>query len=138
MSDSARQCGSCNVCCAAMKVTALNKPAGVRCEHMTDRGCGNYAHRPQVCRTWYCMWVRDGGRVFHESERPDKIGVFFSADKEGEAVVYAHETEPGSSQRPQATAAIERLAQFLPVQLIPARRPTTPLTRDGQPVPDAA
>lgn len=121
-----------------MKVAALNKPAGTRCEHMTDKGCGNYARRPEVCRTWYCMWVRDDGRVFDESERPDKIGVFFSADKEGEAVVYAHEIDPGSSQLPEAMEAVERLAQFLPVQVIPSRKQTTPLTLHGNPVPDAA
>ncbi len=121
-----------------MKVTALDKPAGVECPHMTPTGCGNYENRPEVCRTWYCMWVRDDGRVFDEDERPDKIGVFFSADIEGEPVLYAHELEPGSSQLPEAMETVERLAQFLPVQVIPSRKPTTPLTLNGKPVPDAA
>ena len=74
-----RDCGACNVCCTAMHVPPLNKPAGVSCPHQTAAGCGNYAQRPSVCRTWYCMWVRDAGKVFDEAHRPDRLGVFFTS-----------------------------------------------------------
>jgi hypothetical protein len=137
-----RECGECNVCCTAMRVKELDKPAGVRCVHQTESGCGNYENRPSVCRAWYCMWVRDDGRVFDEAQRPDRIGVFFSATRidhdTGRQTVNAHEVYSGAFDRPEARQAIEYLSRFAPVHLVAAPRHTGELTLNGQPPRDAA
>lgn len=135
----ARSCGGCNVCCTAMKVTPLNKPAGVACEHENEQGCGIYDERPQVCRVWYCMWVRDRGRVFAEHHRPDRLGVFFTASdadpRTGRQTIYAHEIQPHFARTPEPQHIIEKLARYAPVQVIPAPAQTdaTPirLTHNG-------
>ncbi|QNN22761.1 hypothetical protein HED60_10945 [Planctomycetales bacterium ZRK34] len=120
-----RQCGQCNVCCTAMLVRPLDKPAGMRCAHQTDTGCGNYENRPSVCRTWYCMWVRDGAGIFTEEHRPDKLGVFFTATNPESAgdrqVIHVHQLYPGAADRREAVNVIHFLRQFVPVEIIPAR-----------------
>jgi len=42
----------CGACCIAPSITALNKPAGVRCQHLTDELlCAIFGQpeRPQAC-----------------------------------------------------------------------------------------
>ena len=142
MSKTNRQCGDCNVCCTTMKVTPLDKPAGTPCQHMTETGCGDYENRPEVCRVWYCMWVRDAHSILSEEERPDKLGVFFTATlpdvQTNQQALFAHEVLPGSAENPRAKAAIQRLSQYVPIQYLPARTPTTELTVDGHSISDAA
>jgi hypothetical protein len=130
-----RQCGDCNICCTAMKVPALDKPAGVRCVHQTPQGCGNYEHRPAPCREWYCLWVRDQHGLFNDSQRPDRLGIFFTAsppDAAGRQVIGAHETHPGAAHSFDAKQLILFLGQFAKVRVIPAPTPITPLTVKGQ------
>lgn len=134
--DAPRDCDGCNVCCTAMRVSALDKPAGVGCEHQTDHGCGNYQHRPEVCRSWFCLWVRDDKAIFTDDHRPDRLGLFFTASQPdpqtGRQAIYAHEIAPGSATRPQAIAAVKYLRQFVPLSLIPFRNQLTELTVAGQ------
>ncbi len=142
MPQTDRQCGGCNICCTTMKVSPLNKPAGVSCGHITEAGCGNYENRPEVCRTWYCMWVRDTNGILSDEERPDKLGVFFTAtlpDHETKRqTLYAHEILPGAAENSAARATIQRLSRYVPIQFIPARNPITPVTMNGQPLHEAA
>jgi len=140
--SSARQCGDCNICCTAMNVRPLNKPAGYRCEHQTPTGCGNYDNRPSVCRTWYCMWVRDRAGIFTDDHRPDRLGVFFTASKPdlttGQQTLYAHPIYPGAADRREAVNVIHFLRQFAPVEVLPERGDLrdapVALTRDGRAV----
>jgi hypothetical protein len=47
------ECGRCGTCCVAPDISALKKPLGVRCVHLTDsRECAIYAERPAVCRDY--------------------------------------------------------------------------------------
>lgn len=52
----------CGACCIAPSITVLNKPAGVRCQHLTDenlcaifgkperpRACADFHAGPDVC-----------------------------------------------------------------------------------------
>ncbi|MGY0627529.1 MAG: YkgJ family cysteine cluster protein [Paraglaciecola chathamensis] len=42
----------CGACCIAPSISSLQKPAGVRCQHLTDAlRCGifNQPERPQAC-----------------------------------------------------------------------------------------
>ncbi len=120
-----RDCGSCNVCCTAMRVRPLDKPAGQPCIHQTSRGCGIYHERPGVCREWFCLWVRDT-QVFCETHRPDQLGVFFSVsrpDAGGQQRIYAHEIHPGALDRPEPRRVINFLRQFAQVEHKPFREP---------------
>ena len=60
MSQSARSCGSCTLCCKLFPVPELSKPAGVWCQHIAQgRGCGIHLSRPNVCRAFECQWIEN-------------------------------------------------------------------------------
>lgn len=43
-------CLRCGDCCTRFDIEELNKPAGVRCQHLSeDNLCQIYANRPYVC-----------------------------------------------------------------------------------------
>ncbi len=53
----ARECGSCNLCCDILEVSAVDKPVNQLCRHWeTGTGCSIYEHRPQMCRSFRCAW----------------------------------------------------------------------------------
>lgn len=122
-----RECGGCGVCCTAMNVPELNKPAGRSCVHQTAAGCGNYERRPEVCRVWHCMWIRDDGRVFTDAQRPDRLGLFFTATEanaiSGAQVIVGHQVRPGAVDEPEARQVLTYLRQFAPVRVLPYRKP---------------
>ena len=132
-----RDCGGCNVCCTAMRVTPLDKPAGTPCRHESPQGCGIYQTRPEVCRVWFCLWVRDDRSIFNDDHRPDQLGVFFTASepnpRTGAQSIRAHEIRPAAAEEPEAAKVIEHLRQFAPVIVLPYRPPITDVTVDGRP-----
>jgi hypothetical protein len=74
-----RQCGECMVCCEYMPISTprLIKRAEVLCDHcVVNRGCSIYATRPNVCRTWHCLWRRDA--AMPDELRPDRSRMIFS------------------------------------------------------------
>lgn len=73
-----RQCGDCVACCRVMNIDLpeLKKPAGVLCPNSTGKGCGIYETRPNVCRSWFCLWRRID--AMPDATRPDRCGVIFS------------------------------------------------------------
>jgi hypothetical protein len=67
-------CGSCTVCCMALRVIELDKEAGTYCRHcLPGKGCGIYETRFEICRTFQCGWrlIPQLG----EEWRPDRSGV---------------------------------------------------------------
>jgi Fe-S-cluster containining protein len=75
-----RECGSCNLCCDILEVTAVEKPMGELCRHwQTGTGCTIYDRRPQMCRSFSCAWLQ--GHLTEEWY-PEKSGmvVHFSQD----------------------------------------------------------
>lgn len=70
-------CGSCNACCIAPVVSAVQKPAGQPCRHLRfgKHGCEVYKDRPQCCKTYTCLWL--AGMFGGEDQRPDKSGLLF-------------------------------------------------------------
>jgi Fe-S-cluster containining protein len=67
-----RSCGPCSLCCTLLRVDELNKRAGHDCVHQRgEQGCGIYETRPQICRSYMCLW-RQGG--LGDDERPDLTG----------------------------------------------------------------
>ena len=135
-----RQCGTCRACCRVLAVSALGKPAGRHCEHETEAGCGIYHDRPEACRTWYCMWVRDNRGIFDEHHRPDRLGLMLDSRgndaASGRPSIVATEVIPDAAAEPEARRVIQFLRQFAIVSVRPYR-PAQPanvaLTVAGEP-----
>ena len=62
------------MCCTLVPVQLADehKPANVRCKHLTSRGCGIYARRPEPCEAWSCKWLFDDTTA--GLRRPDLSG----------------------------------------------------------------
>jgi hypothetical protein len=76
-----RDCGSCTACCKELTIkhAELKKFAGELCQHCAvGQGCRIYETRPEVCRTWHCLW-RSMSHL-DDSWRPDRIGIILSAE----------------------------------------------------------
>ncbi len=122
----ARVCGDCTACCRVMAVTALGKSAGEPCRHQQGGGCGVYARRPEACREFHCLWLRDDRGIFDASHRPDRLGLVLGDRDDGtgaRTAVAAREVRPGAAEEPAAAEVIAFLRQFVPVQVVPARTP---------------
>lgn len=54
-----RACGRCRFCCKTVPVRShqLDKPGGIRCQHLRSTGCGIYQRRPDPCAAWNCTWL---------------------------------------------------------------------------------
>ena len=71
------------MCCSALEIHDLKKPAGPLCAHgRACGGCDIYASRPQVCRDFECEWLtrRDLSRLL----RPDLVGTILMEDAESD------------------------------------------------------
>lgn len=78
-----RECGSCTACCVWLGIEALNKPAGVPCNHLSKvrtvaRRCSIYKDRPTPCQTYQCAWLQG---AFAAHMRPDRAGMMVSLYK---------------------------------------------------------
>ena len=80
----ARACGDCVACCKVLNIDEpdMVKPADQMCMHCTGRGCSVYDSRPQVCRTWDCVWRRI--ETMPPETRPDRLGVLYTLDRQAE------------------------------------------------------
>lgn len=66
------------MCCSALEIAELKKPAGPKCVSCASPGCRIYPERPQVCRAFECEWLTS--RKMAANFRPDRIGVLFMED----------------------------------------------------------
>jgi hypothetical protein len=105
-----RKCGPCTLCCTAMAVPELSKPAGVECEHVTPTGCGIYDERPASCASFACLWLRG---VDGLDRRPDRTRAVIAIESAGpklrefpSAVVLY--TVPGEKLTRYASRFVER------------------------------
>jgi hypothetical protein len=123
-----RQCGECMVCCEYMPISTkgLIKPAETLCNHcIVNQGCSIYETRPNVCRTWHCLWRRDA--TMPDELRPDKSRMIFSLivhDEERSLFENAHITCIAMKSKsdytvPLVAATIQRYVEesVLPVWL---------------------
>jgi hypothetical protein len=77
-----RTCGSCTTCCKDLAIIedGMNKLPGVLCSHCTaGAGCAIYETRPNVCRTYHCLWRRLPNMA--DDWRPDLSGVLIMPAK---------------------------------------------------------
>lgn len=73
-----RTCGDCMACCNVLAVDApdFKKSAETPCPHLSSRGCGIHAVRPNICRAWFCVWRRFADMP--DEARPDRSGLLVS------------------------------------------------------------
>ncbi len=116
----ARPCGSCSACCTSLGVQSLRKPAGTPCSHLAAAGgCGIHARRPTACKEFFCLW-RMG--VLDDGDRPDLAGVVLNPKTTGGVRwVQAMESTPGSLERDETFAKLNRVAAELNVALVICR-----------------
>jgi len=106
-----KACGPCTMCCSALEIAELKKPAGPLCAdcHLAG-GCAIYPNRPQVCRDFECEWLTR--RDLPRGLRPDLAGVILmeDADSEEYRAVCAPE-KPMAWRRPQIFAHLVATAK---------------------------
>ncbi len=112
--SSPRRCASCAVCCTALAIEALDKPAGVPCEHLNPGGtyrCKLHgtAKLPEECAAFHCAWSL---RVLPSRLRPDDAGVVVSLQSTtlGRAYVI-HEEAPDSINAARAFPTVTKVIQ---------------------------
>jgi hypothetical protein len=66
-------CGTCTVCCLALRIDEFGKQAGAMCQHCTGTGCGIYEARYEVCQGFLCGWRMV--TQLDEGWRPDRSGI---------------------------------------------------------------
>jgi hypothetical protein len=70
------------MCCSALEIPELKKPAGPLCGNCSGAACRIYADRPGVCRDFECEWLTS--RKLPPHFRPDRIGVLLMEDGEAD------------------------------------------------------
>lgn len=71
-----RTCAGCDACCTNIPIKETAKPGGVACQHLCGdpgQSCSIYEKRPNVCRTFACVW-RGSDWHLPEWANPAKIG----------------------------------------------------------------
>ena len=89
-----RECGECTMCCLVLEISPLNKARNEPCK-FCDKGCTIYNDRPQHCKDFECLWLKD--ESISEDLRPDICGVVF--EKLGDHDIYLALVDP---KRPHA------------------------------------
>ena len=78
-----KACGACTMCCSALEIAELRKPAGPLCGNCgLSGGCRIYTDRPQVCRDFECEWLTR--RDFTRQLRPDLVGTILMEDADSD------------------------------------------------------
>ena len=138
MKDEARSCGECDLCCTVLRVDALKKLGGRRCDHQREegQGCGIYATRPAICRAYRCLWLQGGLDL---SDRPDRIGAVIDlSTREGPAYLGIRQLREGTFESsPRLQQIAEAFRETIPVRITRAEdaenasRPYRVLRADG-------
>lgn len=81
-----RRCDGCTECCTILGVVELHKPMMTRCRHEMVGGCSVYAHRPETCAEFLCLWREGWGT---DEMRPDKCGFMLWVQEQPEVYRYA-------------------------------------------------
>lgn len=98
------------MCCSALHIPELRKPAGPKCPNCEVSSCAIYHDRPQVCRDFECEWLtsRDLPRHF----RPDRIGaILMEADDANEYRAVCSPSRPMLWREPRVFAHLVAIAK---------------------------
>lgn len=85
------KCGTCTLCCKLTGIKEIGKAVGEWCKYCNiNVGCNIYDTRPQSCKNFECVWLRDG---WGEELRPDKCHLMFEQIPGSDAYIAIR--EPG-------------------------------------------
>jgi hypothetical protein len=118
-----RSCGRCSLCCTVLRVDEIGKLGGAACRHQRvghrEGGCAVHSRRPEVCRGYRCLWLAGS---LEESDRPDRLGAFFSLTIEGSTpTLFVHEAERGAfDASPRLQEIADRFREAVPVRVCAA------------------
>jgi Fe-S-cluster containining protein len=71
-----KHCGDCTLCCKFLSVPQLGKRMYSECKHCDPgKGCEIHETRPQVCRSYECLWLQDPDLA--DRLKPNVCGVLF-------------------------------------------------------------
>jgi hypothetical protein len=106
-----KSCGACIMCCTALEIPELEKPAGPACPNcILSGGCKIYASRPSVCREFECLWLTT--RELPGNMRPDRIGTILMEDDEtGEYRAVCAPEHPQAWRNPRVFAHLVAVAK---------------------------
>ena len=102
-----KDCGDCALCCKLIEVKPLKKPAGTWCQHCTKHSCGIWEERPDICKTYDCLWRTTP--EMSEDLRPSKCRVAFEYHKEGVAIAHVDKDRPHAWMTNPVKGAIIKL-----------------------------
>ncbi len=77
-----KSCGACTMCCSALEIVELKKPAGRMCGDCRAGRCAIYPDRPQICRDFECEWLTS--RNLAPPFRPDRVGAILMEDPDSD------------------------------------------------------
>jgi hypothetical protein len=93
-----KPCGECGLCCKALAVPEIDKPAGRWCRHFKPgAGCAIHAVLPGSCRDFQCLWT--AAEVLGEAWRPDRCKLVIWTDHAGRIVVDPDPAHPQAWRR---------------------------------------
>ncbi|MGA2894952.1 MAG: hypothetical protein ABSE22_18965 [Xanthobacteraceae bacterium] len=88
-----RSCGSCALCCKLLGLLDSGK-MGRWCPHcLKSSGCGIYDSRPEVCRTFNCVWLTDA--EFGDEWQPTRSKIVICHVRYGETRNLVFHVDPG-------------------------------------------
>jgi hypothetical protein len=99
------------MCCSALEIEELKKPAGPLCLNcVAGGGCKVYATRPGVCRDFECEWLTS--RTLPRPLRPDRIGtIFMEAHDTDEYRAVCAPERPNAWRQPRVFAHLVAVAK---------------------------
>ena len=112
-----RACGECSLCCTVLRVDELAKLGGTPCRHLgAEGGCSIHPRRPQICRSYECLWLRG---AFDANDRPDRLGAVLDLIQTGDGVSLAiREGVPGAFERsPRLQEIAAQYRETMPVRI---------------------
>jgi hypothetical protein len=105
-----RACGSCTLCCKAVGVAELAKPAGSWCAHCRPaKGCSVYEARPAGCRDFHCEWLRS--EALGPEWKPDRARFVLMVTARGHLAACVDPGYPSAWRRAPYYDALRRWAR---------------------------
>ena len=104
-----KDCGDCSLCCKLIEVKPLNKPADTWCEHCTKQSCAIWEKRPEICKTYNCLWRTTPEMT--DDLQPSKCKVAFEVHEEGVAIAHVDVDRPEAWRKPPVIGVILKLVQ---------------------------
>lgn len=94
-----RSCGDCFLCCKLPTVPGVSETPWDWCQHctkQTDAGCAIYEDRPDPCRNFSCLWLKEDVPL---SLDPSKTRVMLTDWEQHEGGIVAWEAIPGAAYK---------------------------------------